>query len=472
MPLNPLALIAQDESANGTLLKNPNSSASGIFQDVNGTWRSELAAIGGDPNQYPTAISAPASLQAQVNAHLFNTQGWAPWASNQTLMADVAAAGGVSEFAAPGTLPTDAASYAGLDTQSVGQFFNGGLAPLITAGSGGAAGSAAGAGAGGGTGSSAGAGSNFNAFTWVWNTYQDSVRETLVSEIGTIQTVANGAIGPLLILDIVILGVCAAYAFASKEQVWSKLIRAGVVVALLGTANLYNVFIVALFTDFPNWLGRGLGLSNSGAGAFDTLVQIFLIKSDHALSIIPWWTGAWWEALVLICGSGLFLGIVLIVMWAVWFLSQAFTEILFIIGPVIALALLWDYTRHLFDNWLSELIHLALLSFAAVVVADLTLKLMIGAYSSVASDSGATAARSLLGVSLAIFGLGCAVAGLPMVLSHISRGAMSSSLIWRQSGAQAAANTPSAAVGAAVGAASPANIARATAPAAASLSRI
>src|ERR1700761_3779643 len=107
MALNPLALIAQDESANGTQLKNPNSSASGIFQDINATWVASLTAVGGDPNKYPTALSAPPSLQAAANAYLYNTQGFGPWASNQTLAADIAASGGTSAFIQPGQLSTN-----------------------------------------------------------------------------------------------------------------------------------------------------------------------------------------------------------------------------------------------------------------------------------------------------------------------------------------------------------------------------
>ena len=116
MALNPLVAIAGPESSNGANLYNPASSATGIWQDLQGTWASTLPNIGVSPSLYPTAASAPASVQAAANAYLYNTQGFAPWAPyDPTLASNIAAAGGASAYAAPGTLSTNPADYASLD---------------------------------------------------------------------------------------------------------------------------------------------------------------------------------------------------------------------------------------------------------------------------------------------------------------------------------------------------------------------
>lgn len=116
MTLNPLTEIAGPESSYGANLYNPQSSATGVWQDISSTWRENVAAIGLSPSQYPTAASAPLSVQAAVNANLYNTRGFQPWTvGDPTLTRNITAAGGPSAFAAPGTLSTDPADYASLD---------------------------------------------------------------------------------------------------------------------------------------------------------------------------------------------------------------------------------------------------------------------------------------------------------------------------------------------------------------------
>jgi hypothetical protein len=122
--LNPLAIIAGPESSFGTNLYNPTSSATGIWQDLTGTWAYALQGIGLSPSQYPTAASAPPSVQAAANAYLYNQQGFAPWAPyDQALAQQIAALGGPSAFMPPGSLSTNPADYAALDQPSGLQAF-------------------------------------------------------------------------------------------------------------------------------------------------------------------------------------------------------------------------------------------------------------------------------------------------------------------------------------------------------------
>jgi hypothetical protein len=117
--LNPLSVIAGPESSFGTNLYNPTSSATGIWQDLTGTWDYALQGIGLSPSQYPTAASAPPSVQAAANAYLYNQQGFGPWAPyDPTLAQQIAASGGTSAFMPPGSLSTNPADYASLDQPS------------------------------------------------------------------------------------------------------------------------------------------------------------------------------------------------------------------------------------------------------------------------------------------------------------------------------------------------------------------
>lgn len=89
-----LPLISQYESGNQNV---PNaagkSTASGYYQIINGTWQQFATQAGVDLSQYPTALSAPQSVQTQVATAIYNQQGLAPWATNAPLMTAVNTAG-------------------------------------------------------------------------------------------------------------------------------------------------------------------------------------------------------------------------------------------------------------------------------------------------------------------------------------------------------------------------------------------
>lgn len=86
-----LPLISQYESNNQDVLNSSGpggtaaSTASGYYQIINGTWSQYAAQVPG-ASQYPTAMSAPADVQAQVATAIYNAQGIAPWQSNTNLM--------------------------------------------------------------------------------------------------------------------------------------------------------------------------------------------------------------------------------------------------------------------------------------------------------------------------------------------------------------------------------------------------
>ena len=59
--------------------QNPTSSASGAYGFVNSTWLQFLSQIGGDTAQYPTAASAPASVQDSVFSQAVSQSGLSSW---------------------------------------------------------------------------------------------------------------------------------------------------------------------------------------------------------------------------------------------------------------------------------------------------------------------------------------------------------------------------------------------------------
>lgn len=104
-----LPLISQYESGNQNVLTaiqpaGGGNTASGYYQITNPTWQQYAPQAGVDLSQYPTAMSAPQSVQTSVAATIYNQRGLQPWSSNSNLMAAVSA-----------TDPTTVDPLAGLD---------------------------------------------------------------------------------------------------------------------------------------------------------------------------------------------------------------------------------------------------------------------------------------------------------------------------------------------------------------------
>ncbi len=100
---DPLDLIEKYESGGRNILQqvvpagggyNPSvgrvtgpSSAGGYYQMIDSTWRAAARAVGIDTNQYPRAIDAPKELQRKAAQHLYDTEGFRPWAPYNSKLA-------------------------------------------------------------------------------------------------------------------------------------------------------------------------------------------------------------------------------------------------------------------------------------------------------------------------------------------------------------------------------------------------
>ena len=81
---DPLDLIAQFESGGGQNIPNyrfdARHTAFGPWQVTDSNWKSIAPKVGIDLSQYPTTRSAPVDMQRKVAQHLYDTEGYAPWA--------------------------------------------------------------------------------------------------------------------------------------------------------------------------------------------------------------------------------------------------------------------------------------------------------------------------------------------------------------------------------------------------------
>lgn len=108
-----LSAIAQTESSGNPTAVNPTSGASGLYGFLNSTWQSIAPQAGVDTSQYPTAASAPASVQTSVAA-ITPVSNWTCTGCNSLASSIAATAGNTSSsptttdfsnFTAPLTTP-------------------------------------------------------------------------------------------------------------------------------------------------------------------------------------------------------------------------------------------------------------------------------------------------------------------------------------------------------------------------------
>jgi hypothetical protein len=73
------ALVQNYESGGNYTAQNPTSTASGAYQFTNPTWQQYAGQIGVDTSQYPTAASAPPSVQDAVFQQAVSQRGLGDW---------------------------------------------------------------------------------------------------------------------------------------------------------------------------------------------------------------------------------------------------------------------------------------------------------------------------------------------------------------------------------------------------------
>ena len=455
--LNPLVLLAQDESSDNPTATAAGTTASGLYGITNGTWAEALAACGcGTTAEYPSSYLAPASLQTAAAAALIQQNGLGDWlctGCDAAFTSQVAAAGGPSAFNL--NLSTDPADYASLDT-------SGGLADYLAANGAGAitpvvavdetgqpvgaiAGTGAAVSAAGGVGGNAGngtiasgastaavtaagaGGSSFNPFTYLWNQYQAGVAQPLAGELAAVQAMIQGPLLALLSLAVIMMAIGAYAGRLVTEVFFNRLLRIAAVVGLTSIGSTYyNEYVVQFFGGLPTWISNGIlgSTSNNPAAGFDVVLHNFASAVSNT-----WWNLPWGASTLFMDGPIIAVSFIIVVfatalMFTVWLIAQAILQLLIVMGPLLILAILFDHTRGWFDRWISAMMLMVFVTFTADLVSSLVLKVIIGAMNALPNLSGATEATqsvfNLVGIALVVFVLASAVAILPRVAQHIA----------------------------------------------------
>jgi hypothetical protein len=427
--LNPLTIIAEYESSYGTNLQNPTSSASGIYQDINSTWAQALSLCGcGTTSEYPTASSAPASVQTAANAALYNAQGFAPWTiGDQPLANAIAADGGASAFAT--NLSTDPVSYASLDTSAgLAAYFadDSSLSVACTNCDGTGTGTLASAAAAAGvTGTATASVSDASSpFSFLFNEYTNKISSPLQNQLATVQGMAVGPLTALIAISWMVLGVGVWGGRVDFGVMVNRTIRMALVVALSGAASTwYQNVIVATFDYLPTWISQQILGSTGGnpASGLDAAMHSFNADIPQINWNLPWGVPSAVGEIGLIAIAAGFMYGSLVIAFIVFMVTQILAGILLVIGPIVLPFALFDRTLGWVDRWLSSLMGKMLTFLCTAIVVSLMLGVIQDAFQSLPSPSQATAGvYQLLGVGVIAVVLAAAMGSLPFVIGHIA----------------------------------------------------
>jgi hypothetical protein len=111
-------IIQQYESSGGKNIPNgQGSSAFGPWQILQGTWNDIAPRAGVDLGQYPTARSAPITMQEQVARKLWETRGFQPWTIGNPALARALAGGALASYATGNAVPGGASPVTGVNPE-------------------------------------------------------------------------------------------------------------------------------------------------------------------------------------------------------------------------------------------------------------------------------------------------------------------------------------------------------------------
>jgi hypothetical protein len=434
---NVLPLIAQYESSGNPTAQNSGSTSSGLYGMLNSTWAQALEDCGcGTTAQFANEASAPASTQSAAAAALINSQGLSPWTCancDAPFTAALADEGGASAFQTSG-LSTDPTDYSSLDTTAGLSSFMGTTGTAGTAGltvsttgsdltTSGTTGGVTVAPPLGSTTTAAAGSTSMTPFSLVWNDYESVMAGPISTDIGNVLTTAAQPLGLFLLLDMLVMGCLIAVGMNNFNNLWRRLFKIMVVIALVGAANIYQSDFVSVVTSLPTWLNQGLGISGNAlgpAGNFDKVSAAFLSAVHTAWAQVPWGSEMFLDAGMFAIAFVIMYGAE-IIMFGVWFVAQVITQILLVIGPFMALTLLSEYLSDIFVRYIKTLLLMVVVSFIVNFVTVLALQVMTALIGAISPSAVAgTLIAGVFGAAIAVAAIASAVVVLPRVIEGLA----------------------------------------------------
>jgi hypothetical protein len=451
--LNPAALIAQYESSGNPTAQSSKSTASGLYGFVNGTWATYAPQAGVSLQQYPTAASAPASVQTAVFYADFNNNGFNDWTCpgcDPAATAAIQAAGGAGAFAQGSTNPADYASLntaAGLQAYFAG---NGtGTGATATTGMPGLSvatvdPSMPGAPTGTLPPVTSAPGALSLPFTWVYNQVIAVTQQEVSGDIGAAQVMVNHFLLPLAVLSLVVLLLRMLFGRYLIGHAAAWVAKLALVVPLVAAGStLYTQFVVQPVFGLPQWWAQyvvptgGQFTPASPAAIFD---QVYAATAATEQKI-------WSEAHGLIDDIKVAVGeaaakLLIILSLGALFIPFAvltlLSDVLVVLGPVLIPFALFQRTAFLFWNWIWATATVLLSLFAIDIVLAMYSNVMNALVQSMSTTGTADNDMvSFWGAALVMVLLGFSAAYVPALVARIGTGvtvSMAAASYWMSAG--------------------------------------
>jgi hypothetical protein len=459
--LNPITAIIGPESSNCTNMYNSGSSATGCGQMLQGTWNQIAPQIGVSTAQYPTMASAPLSYQFAATAALYNQQGFGPWAPyDPKLAANIAANGGASAYAQPGTLSTNPADYASLDQPGGLQNYLNSNGAAVASNSNGLVGVPSYA-----TGLPTTTaqpqisvnnrpGQLSRPYTWLYNDLITSSQQTITNEIQGMQQMVSGDLIPLLTLALMALAIRFMVArYVSIDRFSEFLITMAFVIPFVAVgSSWYQQYVVSPVLGLPTFFQQytaagslsvpggsvttpagtstvaGVSLTSPAAG-FDAAYDGFSEAEEKIQHATTGFFQAVWVAVKLAIAWSV-IALAISVMFAVFLVATLLSLVVLVLGPVLIPCVLFRSTAFLFFGWLAAL--------ATIILSLLAIDIVLSLYLGVAMQMLAamqptgtpdTDVPSFWGAAIILFLLGCSMYGVKPLVERIG-GGVAAGLDW------------------------------------------
>ncbi len=401
--LNPATAVAGPESSFGQNTQNPTSSASGDYGFLTSTWQQDLAAIGGNTTQYPTAVSAPNSVQTAVFAYEYNTRGFSAWTCpncDPVFTQELANNGGPSAYAAPGSLSTNPTDYASLDTP-------GGLQAYFASNSGGSfvGAVAVGGGAQDGANAAPNASPTAKPYSYAYTMLITGSAQGISNNIQNVQQFINPWLFPALALSIMVVAIATMFGRASINSLFSHMIRVSLVVAFVAPGSaFYTNYVINPVAGLPAAMATAFGVRNAGPAAVfdDANITLWAItETILGLTHISWQGDG--LGTVLVVGFLYVVGAIAIFLLFLPYLAVNYLLLLMLaLGPIAIVTALF----RVLDKWLMGFVDVVATLAVSMLAIDIVIslfeadivQLFQGFVPSAVADSNVPAFLGLVGI--------------------------------------------------------------------------
>jgi type IV secretion system protein VirB6 len=215
-----------------------------------------------------------------------------------------------------------------------------------------------------------------------------------------------------------------------------KVIRAGLVLAMVGAANYTALFGTFALTTLPNEITAAItGAASGGAltpAAFDQmlgggwagLVQIWENLSNWSVKAM---------VIGMVAGAQFLVGAIFIAVGFVVFISShIMLGLVIVVGPLFVCMLLWDKTVHLFNAWVAAILSLIVTQVLIVALLSLLLTTETNILNQITALNGAAGANAndvagqmhyLVEATILFFMIGYLSPKIPQLAERLTGGA-------------------------------------------------